>query len=153
MERKKSKDEVKVYTNADLEKYKTEEPEAEETAPAAKPAAGTKEADAKTPGEAADPLQWLQQRKAAQQEQAKALAEAEAAVTAAKTKLANLERQLLATRNPFSARPELSEEEKAKRAEGGETAVHERTKEMVEKAREELRKAEAELARLRAGRP
>ncbi|NIM01452.1 MAG: hypothetical protein GTO30_13790 [Acidobacteria bacterium] len=153
VEKKKveSKEEVKVYTNADLEKFKIVKPEEEVTTPAAE----TKEAETKTTKEAADPLQWLQQRRAAQQEQAKSLAEAEAAVTAAKAKLADLERQLLATRNPFSARPELSEEEKTKRTEGGETAAqrHDRTKEMVEKAREGLRKAEAELARLRAGRP
>ncbi len=102
-----------------------------------------------------DSLKWLRQRQQAQQAHRKALAEAETALSGAKARLANLEKQLLATRNPFSARPELSDEEKGQRQEAAETAAqrYERTKELVEKAREEVRAAEAELARLRAGRP
>lgn len=101
-----------------------------------------------------DPLTWLQQRQSAQREHRAALSEAQAAVKAAAEHLANLERQLLAARNPFSARPRLSDEEKTTRRDGGETAAqrYERTKELVEKARVEIRAAEAELARLRAER-
>ncbi len=154
VERKKApaKDEVKVYTNADLEKFKIVKEEDDGETPATPPPADPKEAKKEAPP---DPLQLLRQQQAAQRDRAKAIAEAEAAVTTAKEKLANLERQLLATRNPFAARPEISKEEKAQRAEGGETAAqrYDRTKEMVEKAREELRNAEGELARLRAGRP
>ena len=105
--------------------------------------------------ESTDPLKWLQQRQAAQQEHREALEKAAKELQAARTKLADLERQLLATRNPFSARPVLSEEEKKDRREGTETAAMrtERTQRLVEESREAVRAAEAELARLRAGRP
>ncbi len=149
------KDAGKVYTNADLEKLVDSVGEEDREPPpagtAGAPAEGSKKPDPKSD---TDPLTWLQQRQSAQREHRKAVSEAQAAVNAARERLVNLERQLLAARNPFSARPQLSEEEKATRREGGETAAerHERTKELVENARTEIRAAEAELARLRAER-
>ena len=97
----------------------------------------------------------MRKRQEAQREHAKAVAQAQSTLTAAQQHLANLERQLLATRNPFSARPKLSDEEKAERIDSSESAAkrHERTQEQVEKAREAVSVAESELARLRAARP
>ncbi len=144
------KDAAKVYTNADLEKLVDSVAEEDREQPpagtAGAPAEGSKKPDPKSD---TDPLTWLQQRQSAQREHRKAVSEAQAAVNAARERLVNLERQLLAARNPFSTRPQLSDEEKATRREGGETAAerHERTKELVENARTEIRAAEAELAR------
>jgi len=148
-------DAVKVYTNADLKKmFDISAEEIRGRLPAdtaGVPAEGSKEPK---PASETDPLEWLQQRQSAQREHGKAVTEAQAAVSAARERLANLERQLLASRNPFSARPQLSDEEKATRQDGSETAAerNERTKELVEKAREDMHAAEAELARLQAER-
>jgi len=144
---------VKVYTNADLEKmFNIVAGEDRETPPATTP---TEEAAEEAPKKDPDPLTWLRQRQDAQREHSKAVSEARAALNAARQNLANLERQQLAARNPFSARPKLSDEEKAARQDSGESAAqrYDRTKELVEKVREEVRAAEAELARLRALRP
>ncbi len=149
------KDAGKVYTNADLEKLVDSIAEEHgEQPPADVAGAAAEESEKPNSKSDTDPLTWLQQRQSAQREHRKAVSEAQAAVNAARERLVNLERQLLAARNPFSARPQLSEEEKATRQEGGETAAerHERTKELVENARTEIRAAEAELARLRAER-
>ena len=148
-------EDVKVYTNADLEKMFDIVAEEDREQPAAKPPAVAKGSETTEPTKAPDPLTWLRQRQDAQREHGKAVAVAEAAVTSANQQVANLERQLLAARNPFSARPELSDEEKAKRQEGGESAAkrYERTQELVEEAREAVRAAESDLARLRAERP
>jgi hypothetical protein len=149
------KEDVKVYTNADLEKMFGIVAEEDREQPPVKPPATAKGSENVDPKKAPDPLTWLRQRQDAQREHQKAVAAAEAAVTAAKQQVTNLDRQLLAARNPFSARPELSDEEKVKRQEGGESAGkrYERTQELVEKAREAVRAAESELARLRAERP
>lgn len=146
---------VKVYTNADLEKVVDSVAEGNrEQPPADTVGAAAKGSEKPDPTSITDPLTWLQQRQSAQREHRSAVSEAQAAVKAAREQLANLEHQLLAARNPFSARPRLSDEEKKTRRDGGETAAqrYERTKELVEKARAETRAAEAELARLRAER-
>ena len=144
---------VKVYTNADLKKMFDIVAKEDRGQPPADTAGVPAEGSEKPgPTSETDPLKWLQQRQSAQREHRKAVSEAQATLKAASERLANLERQLLAARNPFSARPQLSDEEKATRRDGGETAAerNERTKELVEKARAEIRAAEAELARLRA---
>jgi len=144
----------KVYTNEDLAKLFGIVEEADPEAPATEPRPETPtdkpEAQAKP-----DPLAWLQQRQAAQQEHRLAVEEAEKALLAARQRVTDLERQVLATRNPFSARPTLSDEEKKQRSENRETAAerNERTRKMLEEAREAVRTAESELARVRAGRP
>ena len=145
---------VKVYTNADLEKMFDIVAE-EDREPAAPAPEGTAESEKAEPAKVPDPLTWLRHRQNAQRDHAKAVAEAQASVTAAKQQLAALERQLLAARNPFSARPNLSDEEKEERRKSGESAAqrYDRTRELVEKAREAVRAAESELARLRAARP
>ncbi len=154
-ERTPQQEQVKVYTNADLEKMFDIVAEEDREQPAAKPPATAKGSETAEPKKTPDPLTWLRQRQDAQREHTKAVSKAEAALTAATQQLANLERQSLAARNPFSARPKLSDEEKAIRKDGGESAEkrYERTQELVEKAREAVRAAESELARLRAARP
>ena len=149
------KEAVKVYTNADLKKLVEIVAKEDRERQAAKSPAEAKRPDEAEPKKAPDPLTCLRQRQDAQREHGKAVSEAQAALTAAQQQLASLERQLLAARNPFSARPVLSDEEKAKRRDSGESAEqrHERTQELVEKAREAVRAAESELARLRAERP
>lgn len=154
-------DDVKIYTNEDLKKMfnivaledrETPPGETPQPAPVAETAQPTTTDGSPAP---VDALTRMRQRQAAKAEHRKAIAAAQSAVNSARLKLANLERQLLAARNPFSARPELTDEERAKRQEGGETAAqrYERTEMMVAAAREEIRAAEAELARLRAERP
>ena len=154
-EKTTQKDAVKIYTNADLEKMFNIVAEEDREQPAGKPPTVAKGSETTEPKKAPDPLTWLRQRQDAQRKHAKAVSDAQAALTAATQQVANLERQLLAARNPFSARPALSDDEKAKRQEGGESAGkrYERTQELVEKAREAVRAAESELARLRAERP
>ena len=149
------KEAVKVYTNADLEKMFDIVAKEDREQPAAESPLAAKGSEGAEPKKAPDPLAWLRQRQNAQREHAKAVSEAEASLTAARQQLANLERQLLASRNPFSARPDLSDEEKAQRRDSAESAAkrHERTQELVEKAREAVHAAESELARLRAERP
>jgi hypothetical protein len=142
----------KVYTNADLAKLVGITEEAErEPVPADTGGAGAEKPEPEVP----DPLLWLQQSEAAKKEQRAAVAEAEAAVAAAHQRVTDLEKELLAVSNPFAARPKLSDEEKAKRAESKETAQerHERMKNMLDEARQAARAADAELARVRAGRP
>jgi len=153
---------VKVYTNADLAKLTgiVEEADAKsakgEAGEPGTPKPGAEKVDpAKQDAEKPDPLAWLQKRQAAQQEHSVALAAAEAAVVAARQRVTDLEKQLLATRNPFSARPTLSDEEKEKRRTSGETAAqrNKRNQESLDQAREAVKAAEAELTRVRAARP
>lgn len=148
-----AKDDVKVYTNEDLKK-RFGIAEEEDREAAAKP--DVKERGAgETVAQTNDPLAWLQQRRAAQQEQRLALDQAQKAIVAARERLANLKKQLLAARNPFAARPQLSKEEKQTRSEARETASerYQRTEKLVADAHEAVRAAEAELARLRSKRP
>jgi hypothetical protein len=148
---------VRVYTNADLEKMfgivaaEDREPGAV-AADAADDVASTKPAQAK-PTE--DPLVWLKKRQEAAAARSVALAEAEKEVTDARARLAEIEKQKMAVRNPYAARPKLSEEEQQRRREAGETAGErfERTEALVRAAREEVRAAEAKLAQLRSKRP
>jgi hypothetical protein len=102
------------------------------------------------PADLPDPLAMIEQEKKAQAERESEVAQAKSELAAARQKLANLEKQLLATRNPFSARPKLSEEEQERRAAQQETAAerNERTQKLVEEARAEVAEAEANLARV-----
>ena len=99
-------------------------------------------------------MDWLFTEQARRQERQARIDEARAGVAEARSRLENLEIQRLATRNPFSRRPRLSEEEIEYRATSGETALErfERTEVLVEEARAELSEAEHELDRARRGR-
>ena len=137
---------AKVYTNDDLSRMygASEEPAATDSGATATP--GTAR-----PADMPDPLALMEQQQKDQAAKQKEIAEAEAALSAAQARLKNLEVQLLATRNPFSARPELSEEEQEIRAEGGESAAEraERTQKLVDEAKEAVAKAESDLRRVR----
>ena len=103
-------------------------------------------------GEEYDPLAAMekgQQDRAARQ---KRIDEADSAVASAEARLKRLEVALLATVNPFSARPDVSQEEKAKRATSGESAMERnaRVQKEVEEARVAVAEAEAALAQARA---
>ena len=153
--------EVRVYTNKDLEQRFGEKTDsdaaAEPAAGASLPAAGTTEppGESRKPTETAvDPLEQMKQRQAAEVQRRQLVAQAEAELAAAQAKLKNLEAQLLATRNPFSARPKLSDEEKQIRATSGESAAerNERTRLLVDQTREEIAAAEEALTQAKTGR-
>ena len=137
----------KVYTNEDLSRKYGSTDASQETpaAPARPPASGR-------PQNMPDPLELMEQQKASQAERGERIEAAEGALASAQQKLKNLEVQSLAASNPFSARPELSAEEQETRLTSGETAEERkaRTVKMVAEAREEVAKAEADLANARA---
>jgi len=140
--------EGQVFTNALLDQLfgATEEEDAATESAPAPPTPGTS-----TP--APDPLKVMQEGVAERNQRQRLIQEAQKEVEAAKAKLAKLEVQLRATGNPFSARPELSDEEKKVRAESGESASEraERTAKMVEEAKAEVKAAEDRLATLQSG--
>jgi hypothetical protein len=151
--------ETRVFTNEDLERLfgggeLDEEPArpSGEGSPAAGEAAVQRPAGPATGGgaQAADPLQWMQQRETSEAERRQQIADAEAAVAAARQKVADLEKRLLAVKNPFLARPEIPDDEKSDwdGMSGPERASA--TEEQLGNARDELQKAEQELARLRS---
>ena len=97
-----------------------------------------------------NPLALLEQSERSAAEKAQRLAAAEAEVAAARKLVADLEKQVLAIKNPFAARPELSEEEREKRE--SDTSVAERmarSESQLDEARLSLKDAEADLARAR----
>lgn len=146
---------VPLYTNSDLEKMFGIVAEADRESSAKESAdADPKSSEATTKKADEDPLVWLKKRQEAAAARSVELAEAEKQVADARQRLADLERQKMAVRNPYAARPQLSEEEEKRRREGGESASarFERTEALVKAAREELRAAEAKLAQLRSQR-
>jgi hypothetical protein len=160
-------DEVLVITNDDLkrmfgepEETKTDAPAETEAAqaapgePGATPAVTAKESDeAAEGGEPTDPLKWMEQRKAAQADWQRQVAEAERAVEKARKRVSDLEYRLRATRIPFLARPEISEKEKEEWASKTAPERAELTQTQLDEARAELAAAEQELARLRTQSP
>ena len=142
--KKISIDEGQVITNELLEKIFGPSDEAATADPAQAPAQGQP---------APDPLQVMRQGQMRQAERQRLTEEAQRELDGAKTKLANLEVQLLAARNPFSKRPVLSDDEKRTRETSGEAAAEraERSRTMVDEARAEVQAAEAKLARVRSG--
>lgn len=138
---------AKVYTNDDLlRKYgAAEEPEATTAKPEDSPTTDTPQSEL-------DPLEWMEQEQKSRAAQKDSVAEAESALTAAQERLKELEVQLLAAKNPFSARPSLSEEEQTTRATSGETAEqrYARTQKMVEEAKQAVADAEANLSQARS---
>jgi len=134
---------TRVFTNAYLEEL------SRDAAPFA-----TEGSPASDATEARSALDWLFAEQARRQERQARIDEAQVEVDEAQSRLDNLEVQLLATRNPFSRRPRLSEEEIEYRATSGETALErfERTGLLVEEARAELIEAKHELDRARRGR-
>jgi len=107
-------------------------------------------------GEATDggPLQALRDEQAGAAEDRQRTAGAQETVAAVRQEVARLEKQLLAIKNPFAARPELNDEEKEKRAKTTEpaTARLARTEKQLAEARQRLAEAEGELADARTSR-
>jgi hypothetical protein len=140
------------FSNDDLESmYGKPEPAAPAPTPAkaaSKPTDGAKTDRAKT----ADPLAAMEDAKAREAERRQRVADATTALESARAEVARLEKQVLAIKNPFSARAELSDEEKAKRFEGQESASARlaRTEKMLDEARQRLAEAERGLAEARS---
>jgi hypothetical protein len=152
---------AKVYTNEDLKRLSAKGPGREETTlPPGPASAQATEGDAKPEPpsgeeEEADPLDQLFAREAARKEHAKQVAQAEERVAAAKQQVADLEKRLLAIKNPFLARPKAPEDEEAAAAweGGGGPERVEQTQGQLEAARAEVAQAERDLAELRLARP
>jgi hypothetical protein len=147
---------VRVFTNKDLERMFGDESQETSESSADTPSAETAQAapePRKSTQPTVDPLAQMKQEQAARAQRQQLVAQAEADLEAARAKLENLEVQLLASRNPFSARPQLSDEEKELRATSGETAAerNKRTQLLVDQAREEVAAAEKALAEAKAG--
>jgi hypothetical protein len=156
--------EVKVYTNEDLEKLFGEEesmeptrlPSVEQTPlPPADPSAEQEPVmEVKVEGEppakpASDPLTLMRERQAQAEERNRAIAEAEQAVATASARVEQLELRISALRNPFRARPDIPEDERAEWDSMGTRERLERTEEQLEQARADLAAAEQELAKIR----
>jgi hypothetical protein len=150
----KTGSEVEVFTNEDLDRLFGGAGEEETVLPPAEgtPADGAVPAEAGPgePAQPADPLQWMQDRSARAAERQQQIAEAEAAVSAATRRVADLEKRLLALRNPFMARPEIPDDEREEWDGQGAKERVDSTEEQLQQAREELQTAEQELARLRS---
>jgi hypothetical protein len=157
----------KTYTNEDLERlFPRSEPEpspdAEKGADdgaarkagqpdAAEADKGTESTQAKQDS-AGNSLQWLDERKAAQREHQKALAEAGAAVTDAEARVRELEERLRALRNPLLKRPAAPEDDPEWAGRSTPERVAQ-TEAELEGARAEMTRAQSELDRLRAAGP
>ena len=143
---------VKVFTNEDLEG----EIEVDKKVEGAYTLTGTPAPPRTAPSLAelrdrVDPLKELEAEQAAADSRRERISTAERELDAARKKLANLEVQQRATRNPFSKRPQLSDEEKEIRATSGENAAQraERTDEMVTEAKADVATAEKRLSAAR----
>lgn len=103
--------------------------------------------DAAEGKEAADPLKSMEEEQAAAKEQRERVAAAQKNLSAARQEVTRLEKQMLAIKNPFSARPDLSDEEKEARAKSAESAPEllARTQKQLDEARQKLAEAEKEL--------
>jgi len=153
----------KTYTNEDLERLFPEpSSDAEKGADdgaarkagqpdAAEADKGTESPQAKQDS-AGNSLQWLDERKAAQREHQKALAEAGAAVTDAEARVRELEERLRALRNPLLKRPAAPEDDPEWAGRSTPERVAQ-TEAELEGARAELTRAQSELDRLRAAGP
>jgi len=160
----KKKSEGKTYTNDDLEEgdspkltYTNDDlskmfGSAEGTAPEGSSRPAGSAAGSGSGGQEYDPLAAMEKGQQDQAARQKRIDEAESTLASAQARLKDLEVALLATRNPFSARPNLTEEEQAKRATSGESATERnaRVQKDVAEARAAVAKAEAALAQARA---
>jgi hypothetical protein len=160
---KEAEEEVKVYTNADLEKMFADESDSEkvpptklppatepgETAKPAEPAEPPKTAAPPAASKPADALALMQQQQAQREEEQRTIAEVEKGVADARARVKELEERIMALRNPFRARPVIPEDEKADWDSMGTRQRLEDSEEKLRLAREELAKAEKELAEIR----
>jgi len=151
----KEADETYVFTNDDLERLTDA---GHDVPPTRLPPAG--DAPAATPAPApappakpGDALEWLEQNKARAAERAQRITDAEKAVADARARVQALEKRLLSLRNPYSARPQIPDDEKAEWDELSTRDRVEKTQRQLEEARGELASAERLLEGLRASAP
>jgi hypothetical protein len=149
--------EAMVYTNEDLNKLFGEEGISEQTALPPEDSSEEREPVMEVkvvepePAEksAGDPLNLMQQQQAQAEERTRIVAEAELAVAEARARVQQLEQRMLALKNPFMARPKIPEEERADWDSLGARERREKSEEQLTQAREQLKAAEEELARVR----
>lgn len=147
---KADEEEVVVFTNDDLKRlYGEPEPAPAPPAPAQPAQPGAKPGDA-APQPPANPLEWMENRKAQAQDRAQKIAEAEKALADAQQKVNDLDLRLKALRNPYRARPQISNEERAEWDQMGTAERVKRTEEQLQEARTAAEQARAELQRLRS---
>jgi hypothetical protein len=155
-ESKAGEEEVLVFTNEDLKRlFGEEEPGTPPAEPGQAPAAGRSDPPPLRPGEPAaqpptDPLTWMADRKARAEERQKRIAEAEKAVADGEARVSELEKRMLAVKNPYLARPEISDEEKEGWDEMDAVERVKRTEDDLAQARKDLVQARQELRQLRA---
>jgi hypothetical protein len=149
--------EAKVYTNEDLKKLVGETDAGEQTDLPPEEYTGDQEpvmeikvvepepAKESVP----DPVSLMKEQQAQVEERNRLVAEAEKAVADARARVTQLEKRLLAMRNPFAARPEIPDEEKADWNSLGTRERVEKSEEDLQQAREDLKAAEQALAGIR----
>jgi hypothetical protein len=124
-----------------------------EVAAATPPKDEQTDAKAKPQQKAEDPLKWLQESEAKKAEYQSKLAEASGKVAAADAKVAEWEKNVLAFKIPYRARPELSEKDAdAIAGKGGADRVH-WAEDQLATARTERDAAQKALDDLRANPP
>lgn len=160
--RKPPASEVKVYTNADLERLfggagpaEPAEPEAGETTAEPSPAGSAAPSpEGAKPGEAAagpqDPAAWLAARQAKEKERQQQIDEAQSKVDGLRARIAELEKRALAVRNPFLPRPEVSDDDRKDWDAASATERASMTDAQLAEARKELEAAERELTAARS---
>jgi hypothetical protein len=136
----------RVYTNDDLGRLPPESPLPASTA--AKKTAPPAEAGVE---KAPDPVQVMENEEARKDARQLQIAEAQRAVAAAEARVRDLERRALAVKNPFLARPEIPDED---RAAWDKMTAPERlklTEDQLKAARDDLERAKARLDQLQSG--
>ncbi len=149
---------AKVYSNEDLVKLfgaPPEEPGAEGEAPDAESRGAESPGATPPPGaeEGPDPLTKLFDDQRRAQEHAAQVAAAETKVAEARQRIGDLEKRMLAVKNPLLARPAAPQDkaEEWKHSDGAERVK--RTESELEQAQAALARAEAELEQLRRATP
>jgi hypothetical protein len=149
---------AKVYTNDDLNKLFGEAEAGEQTAlpleeymgEEQEPVMEIKVVEPEPAKESVpDPVNLMEQQQAQVEERSRLAAEAEQAVADARARVTQLEKRLLALRNPFSARPEIPEDEKSEWDSMGTSERVTKSEEELQQAREDLTAAEKALAEVR----
>ena len=155
---KEAEEEVKVYTNADLEKMFSEESDSEKVPPTTLPSTPPPAAEPAKPAETATPpaeskptdaLTLMQQQQAQREERQRTVAEAEKTVADARARIKQLEERVMALKNPYRARPVIPDDEKEEWDSMGTRKRLEDSEEKLRLAREELAKAEKDLAQIK----
>jgi hypothetical protein len=147
----KQDSEAKVYGNDDLDEMFGP---SESTPPEAQDADSTEPTEAARPAEGEaqpDALEQMFASEARKKERATEIAGAEQRVTDAKQAIVDLEKRLLAVKNPLLARPSAPEEGAEEWKAGDGQSRLQQTELQIAAAREALAEAERELSELKRG--